>query len=411
MFARLTLSLASILFLFAARSPAVAAEGDARFAVSPESAFGLLESTIREAKESIELNIYMLTNRNITQLLADKAQQGVYVTVLLEGETFGGEMLAPVKDTLEDLYLRFDQQSQGRGKFLVMTSQGGKAQRRFAFNHAKYLIVDGRKAFVSSENITGSAFNNKNLSGGTRGWEIMVESKALAGALSKVFRTDSDLRQPDVVPYEKANFKVKDPGNSALPPRKPRTVPLFPVTGGKVKKVAACASPKSLNCILDFIRDAKTDLAVEHLSLPMVWVDHATGRRQANPIVEEIVKAAKRGVKVRVLLNDDKAFADTDGGSDEDKNLPTVKYLQDQAKKNQWSLEAATFNQAALQVNYVHNKGMVADGDSVFVGSINGTQNSVENNREIALLVQSKDAARYYGNVFDLDWSQRVSVP
>ena len=144
-----------------------AAEGVAAFAVSPESAFSLLDSAIRDAKESIELNIYMLTNRNVAQALADRAQQNnIRVTVLMEGEIFGGEMLLPVKRILDDLYLRFDQQSQGRGKFLVMTGKGEKSKRRYTFDHAKYMVVDGKKIFVSSENITGSAFGNKNLSGG-----------------------------------------------------------------------------------------------------------------------------------------------------------------------------------------------------------------------------------------------------
>ncbi len=402
----------SVLLALALAAPrlATAAEGDAQFAVSPESAYGLLDSAIQGAKESIVLNIYMLTNRNITQALADKAQSGVRVTVLLEGETFGGEMLLPVKRVLEDLYLRFDQQSEGRGKFLVMTSQNKSHQRRFVFNHAKYLVVDEKKIFISTENITGSAFNNKSLSGGTRGWEIYLESKGMARALTKMFHDDADQSYGDVVPYEKAEFKVKDPGNNPLPPRKPRDVPLFPVESGKIKGGSLCASPQSLACIVKFIRDAKKELDVEHLSLPLVWVDHATGRRLPNPIVAEILSAAQRGVRVRVLLNDDNSFGE--GGKDdaEDQNAPTVKFLREAAAKQKLALEAATFNHQALQVNYVHNKGMVADDIRVFIGSINGTMNSVENNREIAVSVESKDAARYYGKVFDLDWQLRAGA-
>jgi phosphatidylserine/phosphatidylglycerophosphate/cardiolipin synthase-like enzyme len=57
-----------------------------------------------------------------------------------------------------------------------------------------------------------------------------------------------------------------------------------------------------------------------------------------------------------------------------------------------------------VEVNYVHNKGMVADGSRVFVSSINGTENAIMNNREVAVSVVSPDAAQYFGKVFDTDW-------
>ncbi|HEY8279820.1 MAG TPA: phospholipase D-like domain-containing protein [Bdellovibrionota bacterium] len=387
----------SCFFLFAIllqSAPSTAADGDAAFAVSPESAFSLIEGAIRDARDSIEMNIYMLTNRSVTQLLADKAQSGVKVTVLIEGETFGGEMLAPVKRVLDDLYLRFEQQSNGRGKLFVMTSQAGN--RRYTFNHAKYMIVDGRKTFVSSENITGSAFNSKNLTGGTRGWEIYLENLSLARTLSKIFQ--EDIQGSDVLSYEKVQFKVKDPGGD-LPPRHTRDVKAFGRGVGRFSSASVCDSPKSQECVLKFIRSAKKELSVEHLSLPLRW----SGK--TNPIVQELVKAAKKGVKVRVLLNDDDSFGDEGGVSPADKNLVTVKWLKEEAARGGLPLQAATFSNKALEVNYVHNKGMVADESRVFVSSINGTENSVVNNREIAVSVNSADAANYFGEVFDLDWN------
>ena len=400
---RVQIALLLAFVLFRAPVAALAAEGDLAFSVSPESAYNLLDETIRSARSSIELNIYMLTNRNINEALAERAANGVNVTILLEGEVYGGEILLPVKNALDALQAAFKEKSNGRGKFLVMSSQNGQNQRRYTFNHAKYMIVDGKIVFVSSENITGSAFGNNDFSGGTRGWQIAIESKTLAASLGRIFREDSTGR--DVVPYDKAIFKIKDPGNNPLPPRTPRSVQLFPLLRGTSTAQSLCVSPKSLDCILAFIRSAKKELLVEEMSLPLYWVSRTGGADKPNPIVEELLAAAKRGVKVSVLINDDNAFGESTTPAKERNDL-TVKWLNAEASKARLQLKAVTFDQKAIQVNYVHNKGMVADGARVFVSSINGTENSVFNNREVAVSVESVSAAKYYSDVFQFDWSQ-----
>lgn len=400
--------LLTIALSFAAPSRAV--EGDLSFSVSPESAYSLLDETIRSAEKSIELNIYMLTNRSINEALVERAAAGVKVTVLLEGEVFGGEILLPVKNALDDFNKALKLRSKGKSRFLVMTANGGKpSKRRYVFNHAKYMIVDGKAAFVSSENITGSAFSTRNYTGGTRGWQIFVESKSLAKELGRVFDRDSSSKFGDVVSYDQAKFKVKDPGNNPLPPRENRTVNLFPVLRGRLDSAELCLSPKSLDCILSFIKGAKKELLVQHMNLPLYWVNRNGGAHKPNPIVHEILAAAKRGVKVQVLLNDDDAFGPKENGMKEERNDLTVAWLKAEAAKSRIRLEAATFRHKAVQVNYVHNKGMVADGASVFVSSINGTENSVMNNREVAVSVKSEQAGQYFGSVFAQDWAASTS--
>jgi phosphatidylserine/phosphatidylglycerophosphate/cardiolipin synthase-like enzyme len=163
---------------------------------------------------------------------------------------------------------------------------------------------------------------------------------------------------------------------------------------------------------VEFIRSAKTDLAVEHLSLPYFWKPFANGviakSGPMSPIVAELLAAAKRGVKVKVLVNDDKTFSEDNEGKDvELSNGYTVEQLNKAAAKERLPLEAALFSHKNTQTSYVHNKGMIADGKRVFVSSINGTENSVENNREIAVAIDTEDGARYFGEVFGFDWENR----
>lgn len=409
---RLRKKMFSLALLIAASLPwahgAFAAEGDAYFSVSPESAHSLMEQAIAGAASSIDVNVYMLTSRNITRALADKAAAGVKVTVLMEGDANQATLLQPVKNVLDDFSRDLKARAPRTGRFYVLSGQGGQVARRYVFDHAKYLVIDRKSVLVSSENFTGSAFGNRAVVGGTRGWQLALENSALAASLGAVFRRDADPRSPDVVAYENARFEVKDPGGP-LPPQPPRGVQQFPMRQGHVEEASLCASPGSLDCILAFIQSARSELVVEQLSMPLYWLVPGGKEKIINPIVQAYVDAAKRGVRVRVLLNDDAAFGDDSGTDPDFKNSATVAWLQAQAAsgKDPVPLEAAIFNFKAVEVNYLHNKGMVADGRRVFVGSINGTRNSVENNREIALAVSSPDAANYFGGVFDLDWSLR----
>lgn len=397
--------------------PAAAKEGDAAFSVSPDSAFIGLTTALMEAKESIDMNIYMLTSKNIGAVLSTKAEQGVKIRVLVEGEPHGGSVFPAVKQTLDLLNESFKGKGKNAKLFVMTTNGDAKNKRRYVFNHAKYAVVDGKKIFVSSDNFTGSAFPDPSRTiyeGGTRGWQVFLENSQVAAELTKVFEEDVN-GKTDVVAYEKANIKVNDPnGGAPLPKREKRTAQSFGIELGRSGKASLCTSPKSEKCIVEFIRSAKTDLVVEHLSLPYYWKPFANGKLAetgpVNPIVAEILAAAKRGVKVKVLVNDDKSFSEDGKTSDKDVEITNgfvVEQLNKDAAKLRLPLEAATFSHRNTQTSYAHNKGMIADGKRVFVSSINGTQNSVENNREVAVSIETEDGARYFGEVFGFDWENR----
>jgi phosphatidylserine/phosphatidylglycerophosphate/cardiolipin synthase-like enzyme len=110
-------------------------------------------------------------------------------------------------------------------------------------------------------------------------------------------------------------------------------------------------------------------------------------------------------VKVRVLLNDDAVFLrGPDADRKKKKNLETVQYLNSQARELKLPLEGRIINIKKLEITYVHNKGMIADRERVLISSINGTENSITNNRETGVVLESTDAGKYFSDVFDLDW-------
>jgi hypothetical protein len=61
-------------------------------------------------------------------------------------------------------------------------------------------------------------------------------------------------------------------------------------------------------------------------------------------------------------------------------------------------------------ITVVHNKGVVFDGLLSLISSNNWGSSSFANNRELAVLVESRDVAEYFGRCFELDWTPD-SVP
>ncbi|MCX7006941.1 MAG: phospholipase D family protein [Kiritimatiellaeota bacterium] len=102
----------------------------------------------------------------------------------------------------------------------------------------------------------------------------------------------------------------------------------------------------------------------------------------SSPIEAALAAAAKRGVKVRLIL--------------------------DRSNLTQKSSEADDAAAAGLPVlidakhEIAHNKIIIVDGETVITGSFNFSRNAEENNAENLLIIRSKDvAARYTANWHD----------
>jgi phosphatidylserine/phosphatidylglycerophosphate/cardiolipin synthase-like enzyme len=125
-----------------------------------------------------------------------------------------------------------------------------------------------------------------------------------------------------------------------------------------------------------------------------------------SPLFNAVVAAARRGVKVRVLANDESVFDHPSSGPREHKNETAVDMLNQLARSEKLALEARVADIKKMGVNYIHNKGALIDGERTLVSSINWNQNSVENNREAAVLVTSPEVHKHYKRLFDNDWQR-----
>mgnify|MGYP006291080677 FL=1 len=116
-------------------------------------------------------------------------------------------------------------------------------------------------------------------------------------------------------------------------------------------------------------------------------------RRQ--PFLRATLRAARRGVRVRILLSSAWYVAED--------NRRLVQWLNDRAAREDLPLTARMATPRG-RFEKIHAKGVVIDEQQVLVGSLNWNNHSARENREVMLLLEGPAVAGYYAAVFDADW-------
>ncbi len=154
------------------------------------------------AHESVSACVYEMGNPVITKIFSDAAARGVEVTILIEGQPVTGLSNAS-KTAISTLV------SSGCDVRMITSNQ---SYRRYDCLHAKYLVTDGERVTVMSENWAGGLVSN-------RGWGVTVVSEGLAGDVIDMFLQDSSLERRDV---KEASTAIKDwyspPAEHRCPP-------------------------------------------------------------------------------------------------------------------------------------------------------------------------------------------------
>jgi len=370
---------------------------------SPDCAFGAVADGLDRARSSIRLAVYQFESWPLAQKLAAACRRGVSVRVLLEG--------APVEGVSEQerAVARLLHESGASVSFLA-SRPGSRMPARYAFLHAKYCVIDDAISIVSSENWKATGIPSDNTYG-NRGWGAVVESRDLAGYLGAVFDLDAAPAVRDVIAYSPGGGTFGPPPAGFVPeesaPAGGYRPQLAPAAFGPNISVRPVLSPDTSSAgnssLFGLIRSANRTLFVEMLSCPAKW-GSGDGRR-ANPLLEAVVEAARRGVKVRLLL--DRTYLDSDGAAEE--NAAALDRLSHAAASGGLDIEARFARiPGALKL---HNKGVVVDGERTLVSSINWGRNSLCDNREVGLIIDSPGVAGYFESIFFADWNQSAPGP
>lgn len=375
--------------------------------VAPDNAFAALTSHLEGSADSIRFEGYTFESAPLGAIIAERARAGVLVTMLLEGAPPGG-----VSDQQRWVVQQLSQAG-ARISYMRSDSKSG-IHDRYTNQHAKTWLIDDRLALIGSENPSPDSFPDDNKADGTlgrRGVYVATGAPAVVSRIREMMAADMDEAFADVWPYDPS-----DPDLGAPPPD------FSPVlrSGGNTYAVRVpqplslagrfhfevCMAPENAlatdACILGLVNRAGAgdDLLVEQLSEPPAWGPSAgTIETDPNPRVEAYLAAARRGARVRVLLD---AFFDDLASSRS--NLRTEEYLNSVAASEGLDLQVRRGNPTGLGL---HNKMVLAEiggrGWSM-VGSLNGGEASAKVNREVSLVLQSDEAYRYLAAMFWGDW-------
>ena len=322
------------------------------------------ERVLATAKERIHLGAYTFASRAAATALCRATDRGINVSMVVDGAPVGG-LTYREADLLDSLV----------ACGVEVTVLGGP-HARFAFHHAKYAVVDDR-VLVMTENWKPSGSGGRS----NRGWGVVIESRHLADALVSIFVADTGWRDGIAWPAYRNGQEFDEAGvaNGSYPAsHPPESMP--------VEAVSLLVTPDNAEGRLVVLLDNATD---------SIDVQQVTLGRPGNPLVQAIIRAARRGVRVRLLLSG--------AWYAREENRAMAEGLRNIARQESLPLEVRLVNPAG-RFGKLHSKGIVIDGDQVIVGSINWNNNSLRRNREVAVVLHGAEAGSYYTRVFVGDW-------
>jgi hypothetical protein len=336
--------------------------GPATAFVLPDAPDQVVE-TLATADERLLLAGYTLSSERVTDALLEARDRGATVRVVLDGSPVGG-------------------MTDRQGRQLDRLSDAGVDVRvfagpytRYAHHHPKYAVVDDR-ALVLTENFKPAGTGGM----ASRGWGVTLSDPAAADALADLHATDRTARAATPWTEFRAGrtFEPADPALGDYPSRHdPAQV--------SVASAAVLVGP-------DHAADAvvaRLDAADDRVLVQQVTVDSRDNR-----LLRAALRAADRGVRVRLLLSS--------GWYVEEDNAALAAWLNRRADAEGWDLEARVDDPDGYEK--LHSKGVVVD-DTALVGSLNWGAASQTDNREVVLALAGGEAADYYADVFAGDWA------
>jgi phosphatidylserine/phosphatidylglycerophosphate/cardiolipin synthase-like enzyme len=374
-------------------------------ASAPENQFKLLSDAFDRAKRLIRINVYQFTSPFLGEKLLEALARKIKVVMLLEGTPVGG--MPDEERVILDRLARA-----GARVVFLGTRKGEPFRPRYRFNHAKYTIIDDDMVIIGTENY-GRSGHPIDPSWGNRGFDVAVENPDFVRQLAEVFETDtaegpSDLVGIDDDASDTYGLPTRDPSfqldtsvrKGLYPERRP---PL--AVEGKVDLELVLSPDTSLSevhGIIGMINRAKREVLVLQNSIPRFW---GTGVKRSddtpNLALMAVVEAARRGVKVRVLVDGTWYNVEESDARDND---DTVRFLNELGQREGLDLAAKVVNLDTAHLEKIHAKAVMVDGEEVLVSSINWSENSFKGNREVGVIVRHPDVTGYYRELFWRDW-------
>ena len=323
--------------------------------------------------------------------------RGVDVKIMLEGYPVNG-----IAD--DEKYIANQTVAAGGAVRFMINNKSEGIYDRYAFNHAKYALIDNESTIVMSENWknTGVPTNN---TFGNRGWGIIINNPDVTNYFCEVFFEDGKPASKDSFSFT-ANDSIfgNEYGSPPLDFVPNRTIPTgnyshpfdSEIISGEFNVSPVLAPDTSLmqtKSIIGMINAAKNSVYAEQLYIYKDWGTPAEPK--PNQFLEAAINASRRGCEVKVLLNPTYSFVS---------NQATIDYVRSIATNEGLNLDAKFIDIEGTGLNKTHNKGVIVDHSKVLISSVNWNEYSPTNNREVGVIIENEDVAEFYTDVFLYDW-------
>ena len=327
----------------------------------------ILES-LMAATESVKISIYMLTSTYVGSILTDLENNGVEVQVILENKPLGYEQDGELLKTMVD--------AGAEVKFI-----GGGSYDRYSYVHNKYAIIDGDEVIITSENWTDGNIGT----GGNRGWGAVVYGEEFATQMDDFFTNDWNF-DDDFISFDS---KYPDVVAKSLPTISDVTSYIDSLdystkTYSDVGTSIYMSPDNTFKALMYLIENADTRVYTEQMDIGASFETFAT----TSPL-SAMISASNRGVDARFMI--------TNSG-----NTEFISKLNTET-----NIKSAGMNPSGYKT--MHNKGVIID-DTVWVSSVNWTENAFMNNRECGLYLQSKEITQFYLDSYMKDWDYNYKL-
>ncbi len=320
------------------------------------------------ATESVKISIYMLTSTYVGTVLTDLENKGVEVQIILENKPLGYEHDDGLLKTMVDAGAEI--------KFI-----GGGSYDRYSYVHNKYAIIDGDEVIITSENWTDGNISAK----GNRGWGAIVYGEGFATQMDTFFSSDWAFDE-DFITF---SDKYPDATATTLPTVSDvtsyvNTSTYESKTYSDVGTSIYMSPDNTFKALMYLIDNAKTRVYTEQMDIGASFETFAT----TSPL-SAMISASNRGIDARFMVTK------TD-------NTELIDKLNTET-----NVKSAGMTASGYQT--MHNKGVIID-DTVWVSSVNWTENAFMNNRECGLYLQSKEITQYYLDAYMKDWDYNYKL-
>jgi len=349
---------------------------------SPDSSLKALSEFLGDVDRAVYISTYTLDSELVARILEKLLRDGREVYILVEDSPVGGipEGEARILSRLQQL-----------GAKIYLSGE------EFRFYHGKYLVADNESLLITTENLGRNGFPEEGRAG-NRGWGIVLVDEEVARYYATIFQHDL----ARAAPFE----KVAPSGRGAVAEAR-GYAGRFRLRRyrGSYEVTPVVAPENAVESIISLIARANRSLDVEQFYIYKYWGSPKTGSVEETPnlFLEAALDAARRGVKVRLLLDD--TWYNT-RREDPVSNYNTLLYVSEIARREGLDLEARLVSSEELGFEKLHAKGVVVDGKIALISSVNWNENSPRRNREVGVIVYG-EPAEYYEEVFRYDWGER----